>query len=118
MSKPLKIEISGGDVFTNTVMFGLIQQTIQDHGFSNVETLHDLGDAPARTDTIPSLLDVLHCTHPSIFAQPVTIKQNLKNATAGEPEEDVAFPQALVNELIYGQRMPTMSPLDATGTSS
>lgn len=104
MTKPLKIEISGGDVFTNTVMFGIIQQTVQDHGFSNVETIHELGDASARTDTMPSLLEVLHTTHPSIFSQPVTIKQNLKNATSGAPEEDLAYPTALVNELIYGQQ--------------
>ena len=107
MAKPLKIEISGGDTFTSTVVFGFVQQALSDRGFRNVEAIHELGDAPARTDTVPTLLDLLEATHPSIFAQPVVIKQNLKGVVDSTPEEDLPYPRELANELIYGQQLPS-----------
>lgn len=95
--KPLKVEVSGGNRLSNTLVFGAIQTTLDGLGFESIEAVHQHGDGVGPVDLVPTMLDLLARVQPELFSKPVIVKQNLKNV----PETTSRFDD-LVDDLVYG----------------
>ena len=104
--KPIRIEVGGGTITSNTLVVGLIQTALVQHGFGNVEAVHPEGDTDMgeAVNATTSLLDVIRHTYPQIFATPVIVKQNLSraNPASDSAPKEIAL-ETLSKAFVYGQ---------------
>lgn len=96
---PLKVEVSGGDQVTNSLVFGLVQTTLRGAGFIDLKVTHPFGTGEsADTQEMSTMLDVLHVSHPKLFRTPVEVKQTVYR----DMNYDYTRPQHLVESFVYG----------------
>lgn len=96
---PLKVEVSGGDQVTNSLVFGLVQTTLRGAGFTDLKVTHPFGKGEsAETQEMSTMLDVLHVSHPKLFHTPVEVRQTVHR----DMNYDYNRPQHLVESFVYG----------------
>lgn len=96
-AKPLTVKVTGGDRMTNTLVFGLIQDTLSSIGFENVEASSVHGDATGVRNNMPTMMDLIASHSPDLLAQPVIVRQDLKGAA------DLVHPlQSAIDYAVYG----------------
>lgn len=73
---PLEVTVSGGSAEVNTLVYGVVQNALDEAGFTDV-TAHSVVHADASVDTaqMPTLLDLVRAKNPSMFDTPVKVTQ-------------------------------------------
>jgi hypothetical protein len=73
---PLEVIVQGGPIETNTLVFGIVQNALQDAGFTDVSVHSPQGNVECDFTEMPSLLDVVRANRPHLFDTPLRVTQN------------------------------------------
>jgi hypothetical protein len=73
---PLEVIVQGGSIEANTLVFGVVQASLNDAGFTDVSVHSPQGSVECDFSEIPTLLDVVRANRPHLFDTPITVTQN------------------------------------------
>ena len=72
---PLEVTVSGGSAEVNTLVYGVVQNALDEAGFTDVDVSSPHGDASVDIAQMPSLLDIVRAKNPSMFDTPIKVSQ-------------------------------------------
>jgi hypothetical protein len=73
---PLEVIVQGGSIEANTLVYGVVQASLNDAGFTDVTVHSPQGNVEADFSEMPSLLDVVRANRPHLFDTPIKVTQN------------------------------------------
>lgn len=72
---PLEVTVAGGSAEVNTLVYGVVQNALDEAGFTDIAVNSPHGDVSVDTAQMPSLLDIVRAKNPSMFDTPVKVTQ-------------------------------------------
>jgi hypothetical protein len=72
---PLEVTVAGGSAEINTLVYGVVQNALDEAGFTDLSVSSVHGDASVDTAQVPTLLDLVRAKNPSMFDTPIKITQ-------------------------------------------
>jgi hypothetical protein len=72
---PLEVTVAGGSAEVNTLVYGVVQNALDEAGFTDIAVSSPHGDVSVDTAQVPSLLDIIRAKNPSMFDTPIRVCQ-------------------------------------------
>lgn len=72
---PLEVIVQGGPIEANTLVFGVVQNALNDAGFTDVSVRSPQGTVDANLSEMPTLLDVVRANRPHLFDTAIRVTQ-------------------------------------------
>jgi hypothetical protein len=72
---PLEVTVAGGSAEVNTLVYGVVQNALDEAGFTDIAVNSPHGDVSVDTASVPTLLDLVRAKNPSMFDTPIRVTQ-------------------------------------------